>query len=92
MKLYGLKSNKQNCLMSFTTSSNDGDFCNDIEYSLSNYHSSWDNLWVTADKKIADTIACVGPTAWYNASHRSPNWDKDYYSDLEVVCLNEVGG
>lgn len=37
MKLYGLYSEERECLMAFSTSVNEGDFCNNVEYELSIY-------------------------------------------------------
>lgn len=89
MQLYGLYSQKQDRLMSFSFSSNSGDFCNDTKCNLSGY-SSVDNLWITNKKEIAENICVKGSTEWYNSSFETPTWSEDYFGELSVVNLNEV--
>ena len=90
MKLYGLYSKKQKCLMGFSYSSNaDKELCNDCEVSLNSYYDH-DTLWVTPIKEAAETAANTnGETSWYNSDFFKPMWDSKYYGKLEVVCLND---
>jgi hypothetical protein len=88
MELYGLYSDKQKCLMSFSTSANcDGEFCNDVEVSLSKWFSGCD-LWTSPNRKEAERICEIGPTEWYNASLDTPNWNSEYYGGLRVEALS----
>ena len=88
MKLYGLYSEKRECLMEVSVSSNNGaDFCNDCEVSLSKYFG--EQILCSTDKEKMERIAECGPTEWYNAGFGSPNWDEHYFGKLKVVCLND---
>ena len=88
MDLYGLYSKKKDCLMGFSVSANEGDMCEPVTFTLSSF-STFDYLWVTPSKGIAEKVANSEPTDWYNASHETPDWDDYVYGTLEVVCLNE---
>lgn len=88
MKLYGLYSRKKDCLMGFSVSANEGDMCEPVTFTLSSF-STFDTLWATPSEEIAERIVSNEPTAWYNASHETPDWDEHRYGKLEVVCLND---
>lgn len=91
MKLYGLYSEKKECLLGFNSRSNsDGDFCVGVAFELSCYFGG-DNLWVTPKKEIAEKVA-KSPTEWFNADYESPEWDKSCLGKLKVVCLNDYEG
>lgn len=84
MEIYGLYSDTKRCLMAFSTSCKS---CNDVEVRLSSWHRGA-NLWTTPDLNEAKRACAQGPTEWYNASLETPNWDRGYYGNLHVVCLN----
>lgn len=89
MILYGLYSKKQDCLMSFDASSNsDGGFCVDVAFSLNSYNKSDTFLWTTTNIKTAEEVV-KSSAAWYNASYETPEWNEDYYGELEVAILND---
>lgn len=73
--------------MGFSVSANEGDMCDPVTFTLSSY-STFDSLWATPDKTIAEKAANSGPTEWYNAEHSTPDWSEEYYGKLEVVDLN----
>lgn len=88
MKLYGLKSKKKNCLLGFQSTSNSGgDFCVGVQFELTPFYG--DGLWVVTKKETAENVATSSPPGWFNASHDTPEWDKNYLGELEVVCLND---
>ena len=87
MKLYGLYSEKQKCLMAVDVSANDGEFCTSVEVSLFKFFDG-DTLWVGTEAE-ANNVCEKGSTEWYNACFKSPSWPEDYYGDLKSVCLND---
>lgn len=88
MKLYGLYSDKQKCLMATSYNSNSEDFSVSISVSLSKWYPGDDDLWTTPHLDTAEEISVKGPTKWYNADYSSPRWDLELYGKLDVVDLN----
>lgn len=86
MKLYGLYSDKQKCLMGFFVKPNyNGGFYGNVTYSLTSYGR--DNLWVTEFKDVAEAVN-GGPTEWYKVSYNHPEYNVEYYGKLKVVDMN----
>lgn len=79
MIMYGLKNKKTGKLMGFNSHGNDGDFCTDVEYELSDYSS---NIWLVENKDTAEKAAETD-TSWYNRNYETPG--NDYVGNLEVV-------
>ena len=94
MQIYALRSDKRNCLMSFHfESNNEGDFCNDTTCILSSSTDNmYDQLWLSQNKEVAEKIAALGSTNWYNSSFLCPKWDEKYYGKLKVVIANDIEG
>jgi len=78
---YGLWHKKEKCMLTVSTSSNDGsDFCTDISHSLTTYG---DQVWYVDDPYIAEYVRNFS-TEWYNANYETPNHDFDS-DELMVV-------
>ena len=85
MKLtkYALLHKKTKTLLGFYTSSNNGEFCTDVEYSLV-YDE--ENIWLVDSFEKADYVK-NNSTEWYNANYNTPSHSY-HFDELEVVCLN----
>jgi hypothetical protein len=81
--MYALKHVEFGKLMQFTTSSSDGDLCEDVIFTLREYG---EGIWVTHSQQIAENAA-ITISESYNASFNTPI--NDYVGKLKVVKLKE---
>ncbi len=84
MKLYGLVSDKKDCLMGFNAYPEDCSYSSNVVFGLSAL-SSENTLWVTHDESIANS-ACENRR--FAGTHSYPVWNREEYGNLVVVCLN----
>lgn len=84
---YGLRNKKTKKLMQFDTTSNDGgEFCNSIEYSLSEFGD--DGEWLVDSPEHAEWVR-LNSTEWYSAGFDTPS-HKLKADDYEVVMVEIV--
>lgn len=80
---YGLVNKKNNKTLGYySKSNNDSDFANDVEIILSDNE---DNRWMVESSHLAEWVR-NNPTAWYNASHNTPNHNFEA-NDLFVIRI-----
>ena len=84
MKKYGLRNKKTGELLGFETSSNTGDFCVDVMFTLSEYGE----VWLVDDYETAHKVY-NSSTEWYNAGFNSPTYDLKM-SEYEIVKVNLI--
>jgi hypothetical protein len=88
MELYGLYSDKQQCLMAISMRAcNADDFSTDVEVSFTAWRGG-SGLWITSNASEAEHICSEGATAYYNSSIESPTWDEDYFGKLRAVHIS----
>jgi len=81
--MFALRNVKTGELMGFYASGSEGEFCVDVEFSLSELN---DNVWVTYSRERAEFVA-NNDTPWYSAGSDSPR-NEFYVGKLEVVELS----
>jgi len=88
IKLYGLYSEDQECLMGVSTSTAPFEEDYIVEWELSKYY--WEDiLWVTENRSRAEYICnSNGDIPYCNTSYDNPLYNKTRYGKLIVVELN----
>lgn len=81
MIIYALRRPASGRLMGFSASTNEGDFCVGVSYSLEEVIGD-EAVWTTTSRAIAERVANTD-TEWYNADLDSPG--NAWPGELEVV-------